>query len=350
MFSWLRRWGRPNSAGESSGTIRVTHARAPAPPPLPIAAPAPRPSFLEQLEGQAAPIEPLTPEQDEQIAALVVQVVEHACRRKIDPPVMPALVPRVLAIVGEPEVDIVKLSRVIEQDLAIGSKLLSVANSPVFGASHEVATVRDAVQFLGTEQVAQVAIGLACASQYQQEQREPTSPLRARWARLFQHGVSTAFCAVQLASKFDRHNSEQAFLGGLFHDVGKAVALRAIEALIKEGKLSDTSELLWDEALHRIHAYPGDEFYRKWTLPAPLMRVCAEHHQLEELSDAPPLLYCVSLASSFDALLYGSSPEQHEALNELATCARKLSLSDAQLRTTHTQANTLVARARSMFG
>ncbi len=349
MFSWLWPWGRAKAAPERGRTITASGVRPSARPPASGPDGGTADSFLAQLE-QNLPLEmPLAPEQEEQISSLVVEIVEHVCKKKVDPPVMPALVPRVLAIAGEPEVDMIKLARLIEQDLAISAKLLSVANSAAFGASKEIGTVRDAIGFLGTEQVAQVAIGLACSSQFEQERRDPGGPLRARWTRLFQHGMSSAFSASHLAGKRDRRLSEQAFLGGLFHDVGKAVALRALEALVQSGKAEAPSEQVLDEILHRLHAYPGDEFYEKWTLPAPLMQICAEHHQLEALGEEAEVLHCVSLTSSFDALLFGVPAEQREAVSEIAVSARALGLNDAQLRAIHTQAGTLGDRTKRMF-
>jgi hypothetical protein len=79
------------------------------------------------------------------------------------------------------------------------------------------------------------------------------------------------------------------------------------------------------------------------------MMICAQHHQLEDLSDAPPALYCVSLASSFDALLFGAAAEQREALPELRTSARQLALSAAQLGAIQAQASMLGARTQRMF-
>jgi putative nucleotidyltransferase with HDIG domain len=306
--------------------------------------------FLEQLARDAPPVEPLTAEEEAQISRLVLQVVEQLGRKKIDPPVMPALVPRVLALVGEPEVDLVRLSRLIEQDMAIGAKLLSVANSPAFGGSREIKSVRDAISYLGTEQVAQVAIGLACRSNYEQAKGERASTLQARWSRLFQHGMTCAFAAAYLASQRIGGDQELAFLGGMFHDVGKAVALRALESIAKAGQLSEASDVVIGEVLHRVHAYPGDEFYEKWTLPDALMVICAQHHQLEDIDDPPTALLYVTLTSGFDDLLVGGPAECHSALSEVSLCADRLAMSELDLRGLYTQTRAFGERAKRMFG
>jgi putative nucleotidyltransferase with HDIG domain len=278
--------------------------------------------------------------------------VDYVTQKKIEPPVVPALVPRVLAIVDEPEVDLLKLTQVIQQDLAISAKLLSVANSPLFGSSVEVKTVRQAIAHLGTEQVAQIAIGLACRSNLESRTTLGTA-YGVRWQRLFQHSMTCAFAAAQLAGKADKVAQEAAFLGGLFHDVGQAVALRAIEALLATGQLNipegPAGDRVIDEALHRIHAYPGDEFHRKWTLPDALMQLCARHHQLDDVEDVNRTFYLVTLTSSFDALLRGDVAERREALDEARTSAQRLFLTELALRTAYEDTRVIGDRTARLF-
>ncbi|MDB4975862.1 MAG: putative signal transduction protein [Myxococcaceae bacterium] len=359
MLSRLWRWARHTSTPSSESAAHAdqpasesaqrqasqsgTRAKA-APPPLPVS----QPSFLDELANALPPTQVLSSDDESLISPLVLEIVSYVTQKKLDPPVMPALVPRVLAIVEEPEVDVVLLSQVIQQDLAISAKLLSVANSPLFGGNVEVKTVRRAIAQLGTEQVAQVAIGLACRSSFDSH-AGVSSPFAARWQRLFQHGMTCAFTAAYLAGKQDKAAQEAAFLGGLFHDVGKAVALRAIEAMTLSGRLGPLSDALLDEAMQRVHAYPGEEFYAKWTLPSALMDLCAGHHQLEGQEPVDRTFWIVALASSFDSLLTGTDASRREALHDAQIASQKLGLSDASLRAGYAETRTLGERAARMF-
>lgn len=346
MLSRLWQWARGNDTKPATKVTSKTTAHV-APPAAPPALPPREEPFLAQLARDLPPVSQVAAEHEPQITELVMQVVTFVTQKKLDPPVVPALVPRVLAIVGEPEVDLQRLTHVVQQDLAISAKLLSVANSPLFGGA-DIKTVRQAIAHLGSEQVAQVAIGLACKSSMESD--KPEGPFAARWQRLFQHGMTCALAAAQLAGKPDRAAQEAAFLGGLFHDVSKAVALRAVEALIDAGKLTPPDELVLDEALQRIHAYPGDEFFQKWTLPEPLMQLCAQHHQLDDLEGAPPTFYWVTLTSSFDALLIGPDASRRDALHEARLSAERLGLSEAALRTAFADTRALGEKAARMFG
>ena len=377
MLSRLWRWALPKRASTKAhpvfarapeGALRPAHSRRDVrnEPAVVSADPHPRDAgardhaattradtpadepFFAQLARQHLPVAPIASEDEPRIVELVLQIVAYVTQKKLDPPVMPALVPRVLAIVGEPEVDLVRLTHLIQQDLSISAKLLSVANSPLFGGQVEVKTVRHAIAHLGTEQVAQVAIGLACRSSLDSA-AGPASAFATRWQRLFHHGMTCAFAAALLTGKQERSAQDAAFLGGLFHDVGKAVALRALEALTKAGALAPASDSIIDEALHRVHAFPGDEFYDKWTLPSALMELCTNHHQLDELASADPTFALVSLSSSFDALVSGAAAERRDALREAQASAALLGWSDEQLHRAYAEVRSVAERTRTMF-
>lgn len=184
MLSWLRNLTRPRRVAA------VRSSREAVPEPTPVSAGARsgdagevERKLLDQLGEELGVLDALSEEDEQRVSAIIVQVVDYVFRTKLDPPVIPALAPRILALVNEPVVDIVQLSRLIEHDLAISAKLLSVANSPVFGARSEVRTVREAITFLGTEQVAQVAIGLACTSLYEPGAAGGLAAARTRWPR-----------------------------------------------------------------------------------------------------------------------------------------------------------------------
>jgi HD-like signal output (HDOD) protein len=341
MFERLWPWGRRKSKrSETRATTASNEASRVETKPATS-------RFFDELAQTLAPTEPFDDDAETRISELVLRIVDHLAHKRVEPPVMPALVPRVLAIVNEPEVDIVRLSQLIEQDLALGAKLLSVANSPAFGGSVEIRSVRKAVSHLGTEQVAQVAIGLACAASFAPSAVEPA--MQARWSRLFEHGMATASSAATMIGRHDVTQQSATFLAGLFHDVGKALALRALEALMASGKLPPSDDAIVDEALYRVHAFPGEEFTKRWTLPDSIMQVCAQHHQLEDAADAPPAVRYVSLASSFDVLLRGKAAERKRALDEARVAARMVAIADAELTSAFAQAELLSVRASRMF-
>ena len=315
---------------------------APAAKVVPRPQPAPKEPYLALLVREAGALEPLNLEQERRANHLVQSALGYLREHVIEPPVMPALASRMLELLRADEVDVVALSRLIEQDQATAARLLSIANSAVFGPKSEVSTVRDAVGYLGTEEVARIAIGLATRSMFQGPGQG------ARFTKLFHHGMTTAFAACQLATQRSRRHSEGAFLGGLFHDVGKAVALRAMVQANELAYVPADNDPVIDAALHQLHAESAFALYDSWKLPRQLMTICRAHHRIA--AESPPELHYVRVVSGLDTLRHGCSLERHEALPEIEESAAFLRMTDAELRVANTETREHSERVARMFG
>jgi HD-like signal output (HDOD) protein len=88
--------------------------------------------------------------------------------------------------------------------------------------------------------------------------------------------------AAWLCTQLGRGRLDHAFLGGLFHDVGQALALRALTTLSCRGLVEgEASELLVDRVLDRVHVELGQTAHLAWNLPDHLTLLCARHHDAE---------------------------------------------------------------------
>lgn len=347
MLAWLINWFR-GAASDAPTSRRSGFVESSKVVPLPRAPQGP--TYVELLRAQVNRPTPLTPEEEERVEELSQRVLKHVVDNRLDPPTMPALAPRVLDTLRDPKLDVARLARTLEQDQAISAKLLNIANSAMFAPNKEVASLRDAITLLGIDQVAQIAIGLATRSLFDATAKAELAFDRTRWHRLFLHGMVTAFATSNLYAERHKRTSDEAFLAGLFHDVGKAMALRAIAAMTTTGEWPPgvSSELV-DEVLHRVHADTAGSFYESWSFPASIMQVCTHHHRLRELEDGSDVLYWVSVVSSLDALRSGSPVAQREALEELPVAAQRLGLTDAQLRAASTQVKDFSERMTRLF-
>jgi HD-like signal output (HDOD) protein len=345
MFAWLTRLfgGAEPQPKLAQAKPRMTAPTANAKPKA-VAAPK-KDDYFQKLSAQVAELPALTPAEEQETTALIEDVSYFVSTHHIDPPVMPAVATRMLELTRQDEVDVHALARLIEKDQATAAKLLSIANSAVFKGNSEISGLRDAIVFLGTEQVAQIAVGLASRAVFDGPHKAGASA--PRFSRLFNHAMTTAFAACAIASKRNRRHSEPAFLGGLFHDVGKAVALRAINEMTANKGATMPPEHVIDAALQQIHSDPNAVLYESWKLPSSLMQVCKNHHRLA--ADPPPELHVVRLVSGLDALRYGAPAEQRDAIAEVGESAAALGLSDAELRVADRETKEYSERVKMMF-
>lgn len=348
MFAWLTRIFGGAAPQQVAKPRPAAVAKAPAGAPATQSAKAEaskQESYLSKLSAQLGDPPPLTPAEEQETSTLIEDISYFVSTHRIDPPVMPAVATRMLELTRKDDVDVHALSRLIDKDQATAAKLLSIANSAVFKGHSEVTGLRDAIVFLGTEQVAQIAIGLASRAVFDGPNKVGANA--PRFSRMFNHAMTTAFAACQIASRRNRRHSESAFLGGLFHDVGKAVALRAIDEMTANKGATMPAEYVIDAALHLIHADPNAALYESWKLPSSLMQVCKNHHRLAV--DTPAELHVVRLVSGLDALRNGASAERREALTEVSESAAALGLSDAELRVADQETKEFAERVKMMF-
>ncbi len=98
--------------------------------------------------------------------------------------------------------------------------------------------------------------------------------------KLWEHASATAMAASWLARRLGfRKLEEEAFLGGLMHDVGRLVILRAIDEIKAAGQLPfDFSAQLVDEILDSAHTELGYNLLKKWEIPEVYCRIARDHH------------------------------------------------------------------------
>lgn len=134
--------------------------------------------------------------------------------------------------------DVVEL---IEQDVALTTKILSMANSAYYATVTEIADLPTACSRLGMKTISNIANTMACANQY--KSKDPVA--RKFMQSLWEHAIVTAHCAEALGTKFAM-DSKLAFIAGLLHDVGKVVMIDIITTKFADGagKLVENPQVL----------------------------------------------------------------------------------------------------------
>jgi HD-like signal output (HDOD) protein len=187
-----------------------------------------------------------------------------------------------------------EVERLILSDQVLVAEVLRAANSPFFGGLSQVHTVRTAIVRLGLNQVAHLALMASHKSTY--EAKDPT--FRKMIHLLWSHASATALAANWLVRRlgFGKEMESEALVGGLLHDVGKLVILRAIDE-IKSGKKAscDFSQPLIDEILATAHPALGYTFLRHWDVPEVYCEIARDHH-LQEFDQSKIPLVSVRLA------------------------------------------------------
>lgn len=200
-----------------------------------------------------------------------------------------------------------KIEATLQRDPALAGQILRMANSSMYAGLSEITTLRQALTRIGSKQVMRLAMAAAQLGLYRSK-----NPLCARYMdEMWRAASASATAAAWLAEKSGHGQlSEQAFLAGLLHDVGKLLILRVIEDLAAgPGAAKPVSDAVVVEMLDALHCEYGHDLMKRWNLPAQYCLVGREHHAAE-CNTGNVLLVCVRLADQICRKLgIGCNPE-----------------------------------------
>lgn len=148
------------------------------------------------------------------------------CLNKVPP--FSAVLRRVLATLAmrDDDISLPDIAKLIEKDTIMSGKILSVANSALYGRSHDISSVRHAVAILGTTRIRNIVLALS-VNRFWDGIRVPEE---FSMLRFNQHSLATATLSDMLVERVASADAEHAFIAGLFHDVGQLVMLNMAPA------------------------------------------------------------------------------------------------------------------------
>lgn len=189
-------------------------------------------------------------------------------------PTLPAVCAELGAVLAKEQTTVADIARVVEGEPAIVAKLLQVVNSPFFGARRRIASVTDAVAYLGTDQLETIVLAVAMVSAL--PPRTPHFDAKA----FSEHSVAVARRALQIPE--GRELADTSFAAGLLHDVGKLAMAATMPALYDRiASKCQESGLAFEEAEIELgscgHARIGATLLELWGLPFDIVEAVLRH-------------------------------------------------------------------------
>jgi putative nucleotidyltransferase with HDIG domain len=219
---------------------------------------------------------------------------EIAARSIEDLPAMPHIAAQILQKVANPDSTHQEIHELITKDQSLAARVLKVANSPYYGASRSISSVKEAILFMGFDSIRSLVTAAVM--------KNLCSAVSDTGRQLWEHSICCAVAAKQIAVDIGLQGSEQAFLAGLIHDIGKSVLflqapdkMREIVLLVNGGKSFGEAE--W-QLLGFTHAEVGRLLTIKWLFSLTIEDVIANHHKPDCARLARELSHTVSLADS----------------------------------------------------
>jgi HD-like signal output (HDOD) protein len=184
-------------------------------------------------------------------------------------------------ILSSDPVNVELLASVLELDVALSSKILQIANSPFFGLSREILSVKDALVVIGLLS-ANNTIAMAAVTN-QLNKGKNTAPLDPK--QLWLRSLVVACACKYFANNF-KVDPQKAFMLGMFHLIGRMGLNNCIAEYVDVVELSKTKNISMQEAelekLEFDHKQLGVQLVRKWHLPQIIEQAISDKANTEE--------------------------------------------------------------------
>jgi putative nucleotidyltransferase with HDIG domain len=196
-------------------------------------------------------------------------------------PSIPAVYLELLEELKNPETSFKSVGVIISRDVAMSAKILQLVNSAFFGFYRSVTSIDHAVGILGMKMIRSLVLSVKVFSQFDGAKME-----LFRIDALMNHSVATGALAriIARAQCKDAALAEDAFMGGMLHDVGKLVLAeraggdyaKAVQLAAEKGVPPRQAER---ETFGVTHEDVGAYLLAHWGLPAVIVDTIAYHHR-----------------------------------------------------------------------
>lgn len=250
-----------------------------------------------------------------------------------DLPAAPAVLSRAMTLTSDLNSNIRDISRILADDQSLTAKVLRLSNSPYYGRTKEVTTLHEAITVMGFMAVRSIIVVASVHEMY--EDGDEDCPHKKLW----RHSLSTAIAGRLIAKYLGHPEREEAFIGGLMHDIGKLVLLDSLSEwylpIIDEVERDGVSfSVVESRVLLFDHADVALPLLKQWSFPLGLVRAITLHHRPPSFAKGTvaPVAHVVNLANLLaKKLRVGFRDERIERL-EAAQSARLLFLDEDALQ------------------
>jgi putative nucleotidyltransferase with HDIG domain len=229
-----------------------------------------------------------------------------------DLPTLPVIVSEISSQIANPSTNAADIGRLIERDQILTSKVLRLVNSAYYGFPKQIKSIQHAVVILGFNKVKTVIVTASVFGAFGARQAAELDVLR-----FWQHSLGVAISSKVVAEMMGlAHSAEDAFIGGLLHDIGKVILDQFQPAIYGPiVKYANDKGILLVEAEKEVmgltHATVGEWIMEKWRLPPAIVQMVSSHHTPNRSMERRELITSIHLGDILArALGIGSGGDQ----------------------------------------
>jgi len=249
--------------------------------------------------------------------------IEAHLRMSVNFPSPPGVATHIIELAQDPDIEMGKVAKALSMDSALSTKILRIANSPLYAQRRKSENLRQALVVLGLNATLTLALSFSLVKSLR-----GGKPNGLNYGLYWRRALLAATSARALGDAMHQSLAEEIFLAALLQDVAMLALDKAVPDLYSQGEALQRNHVALAEhekkRLQVDHAEIGGWLMKGWNLPERLHRAIAHSHQLElSFTSDPARIFdrCVALSGPV-ADLFLLDPEQRQ-FAETALCAER---------------------------
>jgi len=218
--------------------------------------------------------------------------IEELVKAKV--PMMSGSVSRISTMLNNVNVSSRSLTEAISYDPILTARILRLANSPVYSLQKNVTTLKTAVEVVGMKAIYEILIIGLAADSFAREIRDSREG-----QRIWEHSLAVALVSRELGRVLGLRGTEEAFICGLLHDIGKILLLRA-DFENYSILLAEENEVLMLNCEMTSYGYThsqiGSFVANRWSLPDGVCHSILNHHDPSQSGQFAVIAHLINVA------------------------------------------------------
>lgn len=184
---------------------------------------------------------------------------------------------RLLSTSKDPSSTMMDLTEIIASDPVLTMQILKLANSSTYGLTAQIGSIQHAGVIIGLKALKNLAISMLVGGMFE----AGDSKTSAARKQLLDHALLTACIAKRISMAMPGGCSDEAFLGGMLHDIGKLILAdhRPDDfPTVMQQSGPGQSATIEVETFGINHVTIGEACCESWGLPGTMIDLVADHH------------------------------------------------------------------------
>lgn len=208
--------------------------------------------------------------------------------KKIKLPEIPSIVFELNEVIVDPLASADNIAQVVSKSPSLVAILLRIVNSPFYGFPSKIESISRAVTIIGTREISSLALGISTITNFKGIPKQVLDMYS-----FLRHGLACGIISRLLASHKNIPQTEQLFVSGLLHDIGRLIVYKYFPVQAKNllSECRASNGLLYEEEsvyLGCKHTDIGEYLLKEWKLPPALESNIFYHHNPLSAPDPTP--------------------------------------------------------------